>query len=178
MKHKKLFRIFVTLLSVAILYSFVTIHPAEAKANHVHSPSDEEVDKAKRFAEESLTINKDGSFKIDKKSASKIYSESEIRNIEKTFKSIDKDTLAGLYKEHGSTKVKDKRDVTPYFAPAIPIVAMGIWELLGWLGAVGASAVAAAFANDMYRHGVKSACKKFANKNKHIKSWCKHNGYL
>ena len=55
---------------------------------------------------------------------------------------------------------------------------MGIWELLGWLGAIGAGAIARAFAQDMYRYGVKSACKKFAEKNKHIKSWCEANGHL
>ena len=171
----KLSKIILAFLSFILVFSVVTNEPAKA-ADRI--PTEEEATKAKEFTEKALTINPDGSFYIDKKEASKIYSNSEVKKIERTFKSIDKKTLAKLYTEFGSPQTEKQADVTPYFAPAIPIVAMSVWELLGWLGAIGAASVAGAFAKDMYTHGVKSACKKFASQNKHIKSWCTNNGYL
>ncbi|MEJ7542311.1 hypothetical protein [Staphylococcus intermedius] len=176
MKVKKLSKFIISVLSFVLVFSFLMSAPINAK--ELEAPTKKEIEKAKQFAEKSLKINTDGTYKIDKKSALKIYSESEIKNIDKTFQSIDKKVLAGLNKKYGSPQNKNQQDVTPYFAPAIPIVAMGIWELLGWLGAIGAGAIATAFAQDMYRYGVKSACKKFAEKNKHIKSWCEANGHL
>ncbi|UEX90048.1 hypothetical protein [Staphylococcus ratti] len=176
MKIKKLFKFTVVMLSFVLVFTFLTSAPTKAK--EIEAPTDKEVKKAKQFSQNSLKINEDGTYEIDKESASKIYSDSEIKNIDNTLQSIDKKVLSGLNKQYGSPQDKNQKDVTPYFAPAIPIVAMGIWELLGWLGTIGFGAIAAAFAKDMYTHGVKSACKKFAGKNKHIKSWCKSNGYL
>lgn len=171
---KNSIKMLITFFTAVLIFSVVTNSPANAQQQ---APTKEEVNKAKQFAKESLTINNDGTYSIDKNSALKIYSEKELQNIEKTFNSLDKQTIAGLKNQYGSSKDK-QQDVTEEFAPAIPIVAMGIWDLLAWLGTIGASTLAAAFAKDMYNHGVKSACKKHAHKNKHLKSWCTNNGYL
>lgn len=171
----KLIKVVLAILSFVLVFSVVTSEPANAATR---IPTEDEAIKAKEFATKALIVKEDGSFYINKKEALKIYNPQELQKIEKTFRSIDKQTLAGLYKNFGSSQSEEQPDVTPYFAPAIPIVAMSVWELLGWLGAIGAGAIAGAFAKDMYTHGVKSACKKYASKNKHIKSWCTNNGYL
>ncbi|MGO2040908.1 MAG: hypothetical protein ACTH2I_12710 [Staphylococcus equorum] len=171
---KKSFKFLITIFTAVLIFSVVTNSPANAQQE---TPTKEESKKAKQFTKESLTINDDGTYSIDKNSALKIYSEKEVQNIENTFNSLDKQTLASLKSQYGSSQ-DEQQDVTLEFAPAVPIVAMGIWDLLAWLGTIGASTLAAAFAKDMYNHGVKSACKKHAHKNKHLKSWCTSNGYL
>lgn len=167
---KNLYKTIISILSIVLIFSILTYSPANAKQQ---APTDEEIEKAKLFAAESLIVNDNGTYTINKESALEIYSQVEIENIEKTFNQLDKQTIAGLKAQFGQNQ-----DITPFFAPAIPIVAMSVWELLAWLGTIGASSLAAAFAKDLYKHGAVSACKKYANKNKYLKSWCESNDYL
>ena len=176
---KKITKSIILVLCAVLVYSFVTLKPAKAASK---VPTQEEIDKTKAFVEKSLKINPDGSYSINKKEALKIYTAKELKNVENTFKLIGKDTLSKIYNQYGSTSTAKENpnlpDTTTYFVPAIPIIAFTVWDLLTWLGATGAAAIAAAFAKDMYTHGVKSACKKFATKHSQINKWCYHNGYL
>ncbi|PKE16002.1 hypothetical protein [Macrococcoides caseolyticum] len=173
----------ILLLCSVLIFVVATIQPAEAKIQKQIKPlTQEDMDKSKKFVETSLKVNPDGSFYINKKEALKIYTPQELKNVQNTFNSLDKTTLSKIYNQYGSIENPKQNvelpDTTTYFVPAIPIVYFGIWELLAALGATGATALVAKFTQDMYTHGVKSACKKFASKNAMLNKWCYHNGYL
>ena len=178
-------KLFLLSLSFVLVFSFTLSKPVEATTQNGTDQNGTELEEnLKLFVKNSLTVNADGSFTIDKESAENYLSEDQILQIENSFKQLGEDKISKLYQKYGDTNTqkdvtsiaKSDKVITYAFPVAIPI-AMGIWEFLGWLAVVSGGTIVAAFTNYMIKYGVEKACKKYSSKNRHIKEWCKANGH-
>ncbi|AOY04932.1 hypothetical protein OQZ55_19210 [Bacillus subtilis] len=184
--------IIVILSSFALLVTVLLSTPAntvEAKSIMNNLTSKEKVsealkhateadfEKAEKFVKEALKLNDDFTYSVDKEKAKQIgYTGDEIFNLSLFYASIPTEQVKWLEQNKGQ-EVK-VGDASTAIVPALPwVVYIGLQELIALLTAIGLAGIAQQFLKEVYNAGMNKACRKFASKNKYIKSFCKANGY-
>ncbi|AEP92397.1 hypothetical protein I33_3481 [Bacillus subtilis subsp. subtilis str. RO-NN-1] len=182
----------VILSSFALLVTILLSTPAntvEAKSIMNNLTSEEKVsealkhateadfEKAEKFVKEALKLNDDFTYSVDKEKAKQIgYTGDEIFNLSLFYASIPTEQVKWLEQNKGQ-EVK-VGDASTAIVPALPwVVYIGLQELIALLTAIGLAGIAQQFLKEVYNAGMNKACRKFASKNKYIKSFCKANGY-
>ncbi|MCY8928076.1 hypothetical protein ABE202_05120 [Bacillus subtilis] len=182
----------VILSSFALLVTVLLSTPAntvEAKSIMNNLTSEEKVsealkhateadfEKAEKFVKEALKLNDDFTYSVDKEKAKQIgYTGDEIFNLSLFYANIPTEQVKWLEQNKGQ-EVK-VGDASTAIVPALPwVVYIGLQELIALLTAIGLAGIAQQFLKEVYNAGMNKACRKFASKNKYIKSFCKANGY-
>ncbi|MEC3612026.1 hypothetical protein P9181_11810 [Bacillus velezensis] len=183
----------IILSSVALLVTVLLSTPAntvEAKSIMKNLTSEEKIsealkqvteadyEKAEKFVQSALKLNDDFTYTIDVEKAKQIgYSSEELFNMSMFYESIPSKQVKWLEENKGE-KFEINGDASATFVPALPwVVYIALQELLALLTAIGLAGLAQQFLKEVYNAGMNKACRKFAKKNKYIKSFCKANGY-
>jgi len=162
---------FSLLVTVLLNYPSASVQAKEHATSQVNQKvtsvlndiEDSEIDKANSFVKSAL--KKD--FSIDEAKAFEIgYTQEQINDLKVFFGLLSSDQVAFLKQENNVAS----------FVPAIPLF-IGLTELLALLTALGLAGIAQQFLKEVYKHGMASACRKFAKKSKHLENFCKDNGY-